>query len=202
MNWREDYKKKVCSPEEAVKKIKSDSRVVICHAAGEPQTIIDAMVQNYKEYKNVEIVHMVALGKCEYMKPEMAGHFRHNGLFLGGGTRDVVNAGNGDYTTSFFFEIPKLFKKGGSMPVDVALIQVSTPDEHGYCSMGITCDYTKAAAENAKCVIAQVNKFMPRVLGDNFIHISEIDVIVERDEPIIVLNPPRIGDIERKIGEY
>lgn len=111
MDWREDYKRKVCSPEEAVKKIKSDSRVVICHAAGEPQTVVDAMVQNYKEYKNVEIVHMVALGKCEYMKPEMKGHFRHNGLFLGGGTRDVVNAGNGDYTTSFFLKYLNFLKK-------------------------------------------------------------------------------------------
>ena len=92
MDWKEEYKKRVYSPEEAVKKIKSNNRVVICHAAGEPQTLVDAMVKNYKEYENVEIVHMVPLGKCEYMKPEMAGHFRHNGLFLGGGTREAVSA--------------------------------------------------------------------------------------------------------------
>jgi 4-hydroxybutyrate CoA-transferase len=201
MDWREEYKEKLCDASQAVKNIKSGDRVVIGHASGEPQTLVRAMVDNYKSYEDVEIVHMVAMGEGKYMEPDMEKHFRHNGLFLGGSTREAVAEGRGDYTPSFFFEIPSLFKDK-ILPVDVALIQVSKPDDHGYCSFGISCDYTKGAAENAKIVIAQVNDYMPRTLGECFIHIRDIDYIVEASEPLIELAAPKIGNVERKIGEY
>ena len=143
---------------------------------------------------------MVAMGDSEYVKPGMEDHFRHNALFVGGSTRDAVNAGRADFTPIFFYEIPSLFKK--NLPVDVALVQVSKPDKHGYCSYGVSVDYTKPACESAKIVIAQVNEYMPRTLGDSFIHVSDMDYIVEYNEPLIELPPAKIGDIEKKIGEH
>lgn len=198
--WQEIYKKKLVSSVEAVQHIKSGDRVVIGHACSEPTELVNAMVENKNQYKNVEIIHMVAMGKSQYTDPEMADHFRHNALFVGGSTRKAVNENRADYTPSFFYEIPRLFNEK-YLPVDVALIQVSSPDKHGYCSYGLSNDYTKSATEAAKLVIAQVNDKMPRTLGDNFIHISQIDYIVEKSEELIELPPPKIGEVEKAIGE-
>lgn len=200
MDWKEIYKQKLREPEEVVKLIKTGNRVVIGHAAAEPTALVDAMVKNCKQYENVEIVHMVALGKCEYTKPEMSKHFKHNALFVGGSTRESVKECISDYTPTFFYQVPKLFKKG-YLPIDVALVEVSKPDEHGFCSFGVSCDYTKTGAECAKIVIAEVNNQMPRTFGDNFIHVSEIDYIVESSRPLIELQPPKITDVEKAIGE-
>ncbi|WZL74489.1 acetyl-CoA hydrolase/transferase C-terminal domain-containing protein [Clostridiaceae bacterium 35-E11] len=201
MGWQEIYKQKLVSAEDAVKHIQSGNRVVTGHAVSEPVQLVDAMLKNKDQYENVEIVHMVAMGKGEYTKPEMAPHFRHNALFVGASTREAVQAGRADYTPCFFTEIPRLFKEG-YLPVDVALIQLSRPDEHGYCSFGLSNDYTKPAAENAKLVIAEMNDQMPRTMGDSFIHISELDYIVETSYPVIELKPPKIGEIEKAIGEH
>lgn len=198
--WKRIYKNRLTSADEAVKNIKSGNRVVIGHACSEPTKLVKAMVDNKEQYEDVEIVHMVAMGKSEYTKPEMRGHFRHNALFVGGSTREAVNQNRADYTPSFFYEIPRLFTDN-YLPVDVALIQVSTPDEHGYCSYGLSNDYTKPASECARLVIAEVNDKMPRTLGDNFIHVSNMDYIVENSTELIELNAPKIGDIERAIGE-
>ncbi|MGH4138836.1 acetyl-CoA hydrolase/transferase family protein [Clostridium sp.] len=200
MNLKEIYKSKVITAEQAAGKIKSGNRVVIGHACGEPTAVIDAMVANSEAYDNVEIVHMVAMSKSEYAKPGMEKHFRHNSLFVGGSTRKAVNSGRADFTPCYFSEVPGLFE--GSLPVDVALIQVTVPDEHGYCSFGVSNDYTKPAAECAKLVIAEVNNKMPRTMGDSFIHVSEIDFIVESNHQIIELAPPKIGDVEKAIGEH
>lgn len=143
---------------------------------------------------------MVAMGTAPYCQPGMEKHFRHNALFVGGSTRKAVEEGRADYTPCFFHEIPRLFTDG-CLPVDVAFIQVSLPDERGYCSFGISVDYTQPAAQAAKLVIAQVNKNMPYTYG-NGIHLKDIDFIVEKDEPLIELPPPKIGETERKIGEY
>ncbi|WP_123052873.1 acetyl-CoA hydrolase/transferase C-terminal domain-containing protein [Clostridium sp. JN-1] len=201
MSWEELYKDKIVSAEEAVSKIKSNDRVVVGHAVGEPSTLIDAMVKNKESYENVEIVHMLAMGKGEYVKEGMEKHFRHNSLFVGASTRDAVNSGRADYTPCFFYEVPRLFKEG-YMKVDVALVQVSKPDEHGYCSFGVSNDYTKPAADCAKIVIAEVNENMPRTMGDSFIHVSNIDYIVETSHPIIELKQPKIGKVEKAIGKY
>ncbi|SFM86136.1 acetyl-CoA hydrolase/transferase family protein [Thermodesulforhabdus norvegica] len=199
--WKEEYKKKLKTPDEAVTAIKSGDRVVLAHACGEPQVLVKALVDRAPELEDVEIVHMVAMGKAEYCKPGMEKHFRHNSLFVGATTREAVQQGRADYTPCFFSEIPRLFREG-YLPVDVALIQVSPPDRHGFVSLGISVDYTKAAAECAKTVIAQVNPLMPRTYGESFLHISQIDILVEYEEPLIELPRPSIGDVERRIGEF
>jgi len=199
MNWKTVYTRRLTTADEAVKNMKSGDRVAISHAAGEPSHIISAMVSNKESYKDVEIVHMVPLGGCEYIKPGMEPYFRHNALFVGAKTRESIKSGHGDFTPCYFSQIPKMFKN--DLPLDVALVHVSTPDEHGYCSFGVAVDYSKPAAEHAKLVIAQVNPRMPRTLGDTFMHVSDFDFIVEHDAPIIELPPPQITDVEKAIGE-
>lgn len=201
MDWKEIYNKKQTTAEEAVKAVSSGQRVVIGHACGEPQSLVDAMVNQAARLENVEIVHMVAMGKAKYCQPGMEKHFTHNALFVGGSTRKAVNEGRAVYTPCFFSEIPRLFRNG-SLPVDAALIQVSKPDEHGYCSFGVSVDYTRPAALAAKTVIALVNDQMPRTLGDCFIHVSELDYIVEASVPLIELPKPEISEVEEKIGYH
>ena len=200
MNWKEEYADKIVSVQEAVSHVQSGDRIVFSHACGEGQYLTDELVNQAERLENVEIVHMVAMGTAPYCQPGMEKHFRHNALFVGGSTRKAVEEGRADYTPCFFHEIPRLFTDG-CLPVDVAFIQVSLPDERGYCSFGISVDYTQPAAQAAKLVIAQVNKNMPYTYG-NGIHLKDIDFIVEKDEPLIELPPPKIGETERKIGEY
>ncbi|MEG1255606.1 acetyl-CoA hydrolase/transferase C-terminal domain-containing protein [Clostridium sp.] len=200
MSIKEEYKSKLVTAEKAVTYIKSGDRVVLQHAAGEPIAIVDAMVKNKNSYDNVEIVHLVALGKGEYTKPEMEGHFIHNSIFVGGSTRQAVLEGRADFTPCYFSEVPRLFRQG-YLPVDVTLITITPPDKHGYCSLGVSVDYTKPSLECSKLVIAQVNKNMPRTYGDSLVHISQIDYIVESDTDIIEITPPTIGDVEKAIGE-
>jgi 4-hydroxybutyrate CoA-transferase len=139
----------------------------------------------------------VQSGSC---RAEYADAFYHKSLFVGASSREAVKDGRGDYIPVFFHEIPKLFCEG-YLPPDVVLIQVP-PDKHGFCSFGISVDYTKPASQVAKTVVAQVNPKMPRTHGDAFIHVSEIDHIVERDQDIIELQPPRIGPVEEAIGKH
>jgi 4-hydroxybutyrate CoA-transferase len=200
MTWQNYYKDHCVTALEAVSKIKSGDRVVVGHAVGEPSFVIDAMIKNCEKLHDVEIVHMVCMGKAEYCKPEMASHFRHNAIFVGGLARDAIFEGRGDYTPCFFSEVPKMFTEG-YLPVDVALIQVTPPDKHGYVSLGVSVDYTKAAATSAKITVAQVNERMPRTLGDSFLHVSEIDYFVEANAEIIELQPPTISKVEEEIGE-
>jgi 4-hydroxybutyrate CoA-transferase len=199
MDWKAIYKERLITAPEAVKRIKSGNRVVIGHAVGEPTHVIDAMVANKDAYKDVEIIHMVAMGKAAYAQPGMEPHFRHNALFVGGSTRETVKSGHGDFTPCFFHRIPEALST--ALKPDVVLMQVSPPDNHGFCSCGVSVDYTKGAAEVAGTVIAQVNKNMPRTLGDTFLHVSQLHCIVEHDAPIIELKPPQISDVEKGIGE-
>lgn len=202
MDWKEYCAAKICSVEEALGKIRSGDRVVISHATNEPGKLIEALpacAEKY-DYKDVEIVHMVPMGSAPYCAPEMAERFRHNALFVGGPTRDAVSQNRADYTPVFFHEIPDLVRH--QLRADVALIQVSEPDEHGYCSFGMSCDYTKPAAEAAALRIAQVNANVPRAMGDNFIHVDTLEYIVPADTPLIELQPPVIGEVQKKIGEH
>lgn len=202
MSWKKDYADKICTAEEAVSHIKSGNRVVVAHACSEPAALMNAMISCAEEYdyRDVEIVHMVPMQGAPYCAPELADRFHHNGFFLGGGTKEAVAEKRGDFTPCFFSEVPQLVRT--SMRADVALLQVSEPDEHGYCSYGLSCDYTKPAAEAATIRIAQVNKNMPRTMGENFIHLSEIDHIVTADMPLIQLQPPKISEAQKKIGEH
>jgi len=200
MDWRADYAGKVTTAAEALKAVKSGDRVVFAHACGEPLELVDALVARAPELRDVEIVHMVAMGKGEYARPEYAESFFHNSVFVGASTRDAIHNGRGDYVPTHFHEIPGLFT-GGYLPPDVVLAQVSPPDKHGWCSFGISVDYTKPAASVAETVIALVNPNMPRTHGDAFIHVSDIGIAVESEAPIIELPPPRIGPVEEAIGK-
>ena len=201
MDWKTDYAARLTTAAEAMKCVKSGDRVVFAHACGEPLDLVDALVARAGELDAVEINHMVAMGKGEYCRPEYADSFYHKSLFVGASSRAAVKDGRGDYVPVFFSEIPKLFCEG-YLPPDVALIQVSPPDKHGFCSCGISVDYTKPAAQVAGSVIAQVNPSMPRTHGDSFLHVSDIDAFVESEQDLIELQPPKIGPVEEAIGRH
>ncbi len=199
MSCQQEYESKKTTLESAVNAVKSGNRVVAGHAAGEPVILIEELVRQKDRLQNVEIVHMVPMGKCEYCQTEgMEKHIRHNAIFAGSPSRKAIKENRADYTPVFFSEVPRLFKEG-ILPVDAAFIQVSEPDENGDCSYGISVDYTKAAADSARIVIAEVNKQMPRTFN-SFINISDIDYIVESDRPMVELQPPKITELEQKIG--
>ena len=198
--WRSKYRDKIVSAKAALAVVKSGDRVVLGHAAGEPQALTNALVARADELRDVEIVHMVAMGPAKYAQPGMEKSFRHNGFFLGGPTRKAVADGRADYTPCFFSEIPRLFKEG-ILPVDVGLIQVTPPDADGFCSYGVSVDYTQAVTENARIVIAQMNSELPRTGGAK-VSLDALTFIVEEDEPVLALQPPRIGEVERRIGEH
>ena len=198
-NWIAYYEERRTTAAEAVKHIHSGDRVVIGHACGEPSALIDAMVADAAAYRDVEIVHMVAMGKGEYCKPEYEKNFRHNAIFVGGSTRKALEEGRADFTPCFFYEVPKRFEE--QMPVDVALVMCTPPDETGECSLGVSVDYTMAAVKNAKTVIAQINPQMPWTGPYSTINIRDIDYIVEQEAPVIELKSGVIGDVEKAIGE-
>ena len=183
-NIRQKYSSKFVTPDEAVKVIKSGNRVYIQSGCAYPQRLVEAMTARKDELYNVELCHLMVFGEVPYMKPEMEGHFRHNGFFLGGNTRKQVKEGKADFMPIFLSEIPNLIKHDTKHNVDVVLIQVSPPDMHGFCSMGVAVDCTKAAVHVSKYVIAQINPLMPRVHGDSFIHISDIDFAFEYEQQL------------------
>lgn len=201
MDWKEKYKMKIVTASEAVSHIRSGDRVVVGHACGSPEVLLKAMVENRNAYKNVEVVHMVAMGPSEYCLPENSAHFVHNSLFAGANSRLAIAEGRAKFTPCHFSQIPRLFTEK-ILPADVTLCMVSPPDEHGYCSFGISVDYTKPAAESSQIVIAEMTPHMPRTLGDSFIHLSRIDYIVEADSKPLVLAPPKITPNDEKIGGY
>jgi 4-hydroxybutyrate CoA-transferase len=200
MDWRDDYKRKLCSAKDALGHIKSGDRIVVGHATGEPTYLLQVLVENAARYEDVEIIHMVSMGKAEYCKQEYQRNFRHNSLFAGGSSRKAIEEGRGDFTPVFFSEIPDLLRT--RLHPNAVLLNLSPPDEHGYCSFGVSVDYTKPAAECADIRIAQINKHMPRTYGDSFIHVSDLDHIVEQDYPLIELPIPEISEVERAIGEH
>ena len=159
MSWKEYYKDRCICPDEAALKVKSGDRVVLGHAAAEPTVLTDALVRNHQKFQNVEIVHMLSLGKSEYCNPGMEKHFCHNSLFVGSKVRNCVNDTSADFTPCYFSQVPSLFTDG-LLPVDVTFVQMSVPDSHGYCSLGVSVDYGKSALESSKLVSAQVNEKM------------------------------------------
>ena len=201
MDWKTTYKDRLTTAEDAVSRISSGSRVVVGHASGSPETLLKALVKKSGAHKNTEIVHMVAMGSCDYCLPEYSKNFTHNSLFAGSASRLPLEEGRAVFTPCHFSQIPRLFTEK-ILPVDAALCMLSEPDEHGFCSFGISVDYTKPSAEAAKIVIAEVTPHMPRTLGNSFIHVSQIDHIVETNSKPIVLNTPKINEIDEKIGGY
>jgi acyl-CoA hydrolase len=165
------------SVEEAIKKIGSGNRVFLHGSAATPVFLVNALLKRHEELRNVEIVSITSLGDVDFDDPQYKKSFFFNSLFISANTRKVVNSDMGDYVPVFLSQIPQLFKKD-ILPLDVALVQVSPPDTHGYCTLGTSVDIALAAVQNAKYVIAQVNPKMPRTHGDGFIHINKIDAVV------------------------
>jgi acyl-CoA hydrolase len=187
--------------EEAVSVIKSGSRVFIHSVAAAPRRLIEAMTARAPELRVVEIVSLHTEGPAPYAAPELAKSFRVNALFVAANVRRAVEEGRADYLPVFLSEVPSLFRTG-ILPLDVALVHVSPPDRHGFCSLGVSVDVTRAAVQTARTVIAQVNPRMPRTHGDGLIHIDQIDAMVEVDEPIHEVPPSVLTDHERAIGRH
>ena len=201
MSWVDDYKKKKVSLQEAVSVVKSNNRVYISGNAASPLKLMEALARRKEELKNVEITHVLLFGDDPLSKPGMEKHFRHNSLFVGPADRVAVNEGRADYIPVFLYEIPSLFYLN-YLPLDVAFLHLSPPDEHGFMSFGVECLASKAAAETAKIVVAEVNEKMPRTLGDSFIHVSRVHKIVEVSEDLPELEQIPFTEVEKKMGSY
>ena len=200
-NWRQHYEKRVVDARTALSHIKPGHRIVIGSACGAPQALIRELAVWPPTLTDIEIVHLLTFGDAPYVDPKFDGIFRHNAFFIGDNVRTAVSAGRADYTPIMLSEIPNLFKTK-RLSIDAALITVTPPDEFGYCSLGISVDLTRSAADNARLVIAQVNPYMPRVLGNSFIHVEEIDFFVEHAEPIVEYMYEPQGEVADKIGYH
>ncbi|OMP31727.1 acetyl-CoA hydrolase/transferase family protein [Mangrovimonas sp. DI 80] len=192
---------KSVTAEEAVKIVKSNDKVYLQAAAAAPQVLIKALTERHEELRNVEICQLHTEGEAPYANPELRDSFHVNSFFLGKNVRHTLQAGNGSYTPVFLSELPLLFKRN-IVDLQVALIHVSVPDRHGYCSLGVSVEATLAAIDNADYVIAQVNKQMPRTFGDGIIHVSEIDAFVDCNEPLPIHHVAKPSDLENTIGDY
>jgi acetyl-CoA hydrolase len=183
MNWDDIYRRKVTDVEGALSVIRSGHRLYLAGGAGVPTTLTEGLTRRAPELRDVEITHILTFAEAPYAAPELRDSFRVNALFIGANVRPAVQAGYADFTPVFLSEIPGLFRNG-ALPIDAALISLSPPDEHGFCSFGVECGTTKPAAEAAGVIIAEVNRQMPRTLGDSFIHVSRLHHIVEVDRPL------------------
>jgi acyl-CoA hydrolase len=204
-DWKGAYPQKFVSEEVIFGHIHRGDTIFIGSACAEPQHLVHAMIRYVKSHPkaffDAEVLHVRTLGVAPYTSEKFRQNFRHNSFFIGDSTREAVNQGMADYTPVFLSKVPDLFR-GGLARVDVALVQTSLPDDHGYLSLGISVDIVKAATEAASVVVAQVNRFMPRVHGDAFIHIDDIDFILPYDEPLLEYSPGADTDIVQRIGKY
>ncbi|MGV7106877.1 acetyl-CoA hydrolase/transferase family protein [Flavobacterium sp. U410] len=192
---------KYVSAAEALKVVQSGNRVYVQAAAATPTVLTKALADRASELRNVEVCHLHTEGDAPYSNPDLAESFHVNSFFIGANVRHTIEAGNGSYTPVFLSELPHLFRNK-ILNIDVALIHVSPPDSHGYCSLGVSVEATVAAIENAKCIIAQVNPNMPRTFGDGILHVTEIDYLVEVNLPIHAHDVIPFSKEEEKIGEY
>lgn len=202
---KEEYPEKLLSEEQIFSHIHRGNRIFVGTGCGEPQYLVQALVQyvesHPKAFFDAELFHVWTLGVAPYTDQIFRSNFRHNSFFIGNNTRDAINQGLADYTPLFLSQVPELFRRK-LVPIDVALIQTSPPDSHGYMSLGVSVDITKPAAENASLVIAQVNSNMPRVHGDTFIHIDEVDFVIPHDEPLLEYKSDVPDEIAQRIGKY
>ena len=201
--WERIYHERMTTAEEAVQVIQSGQRVFLTGNCSVPQKALAALVKRARagEVENVEIVQVLTVGDADYVSPDLAGKLRVNTLFISANVRKAVHEGRADFTPIFLSEIPGLFRSG-QLPLDVALIHVSPPDEHGFCSFGIEVGITKPAAESAKYVIAEVNDRMPRALGDSFIHVSKIDKFIPVSYNLPEMPQGSPGEVQMRIAEY
>jgi acyl-CoA hydrolase/GNAT superfamily N-acetyltransferase len=204
-DWKRQFPKKFELLEVIYNHIHRGDTIFIGSACAEPQHLVQELIRyvksNPKAFFDAEVLHVRSLGVAPYATEKFKQNFRHNSFFIGDSTRDAINKGLADYTPIFLSQVPELFYRGLAR-VDIALIQTSLPDEHGYLSLGISVDIVKAAAEVAKLVVVQVNSHMPRVLGDTFIHVDDVDFIVPYDELILEYGPEADTEIAQGIGKY
>lgn len=199
MNWESIYRHKVVEPSVAISHIVSGKRVYVGGGAGGPAVLIDALCERAPELRDVELIHILTFIGAPYIDPKYEGSFRDNSLFIGHNVRKAVQEGRADFTPIFLSEIPGLFQRN-ILPIDVALISVSPPDEHGFCSYGVEVGTTKPAADSARVIVAEVNQQMPRTLGDSFIHVSRLSQVVETDYPLPEAVQGRNTDEYLRIG--
>jgi 4-hydroxybutyrate CoA-transferase len=181
--WNKIFESRMVSADEAVQHIQSRQRLFLTGNASVPQKLLSALVKHAPNLEDVEICQALTIGPADYVSPEMEGHLRVNTMFISANIRKAVHEGRADFTPVLLSEFPLLFKRG-ILPLDVSLIHVSPPDEHGFCSLGIEVGLTKSAADSSKLVIAEVNEQMPRTLGDSFIHVSRLNYVVPVDYPL------------------
>ena len=199
MSWETHYRNRLMTADEALCCVKSGMRVYIQPGCAEPETLVEALLRRAPAVHDVEIVHMMTMGCAPYVAPEMEGHFRHNAMFIGGNVREAINNGRADFTPIYLSEIEGLFESG-AMPIDVALLELSPPDSHGFCSFGVGVDTSVTAAKVAGHVVAQINDQMPRTYGDSFIHVTDLDSIVESSRPLCALKRPVLTDLHHAIA--
>ncbi|MPM65759.1 Butanoate coenzyme A-transferase [bioreactor metagenome] len=199
-NWKTDYSKKMRTLDEILKLIPSDCSMITSHDAAEPRAFLAAMAAHKNAYKNVNIFMTHALEEAPYCAPGTEGHFHLSTCFAGAETRRAVNMRRADFITGFYSERPRLI--GTTIPVDIAVLSLSAPDKHGYCSFGVTVDYQMKLARTARLVIGIINRYMPRTLGHEHIHISDLDYVLELDEPLTQSPSSPAGDVELAIGRH
>ena len=204
-DWKRQFPAKFEPLEVIYNRIHRGDTIFIGSACAEPQHLVQELIRyvksNPKAFFDAEVLHVRSLGVAPYATEKFKQNFRHNSFFIGDSTRDAINKGLADYTPIFLSQVPELFYRG-LVRIDIALIQTSLPDEHGYLSLGISVDIVKAAAEMAKLVVVQVNSHMPRILGDTFIHVDDVDFIVPYDELILEYGPEADTEIAQNIGKY
>jgi len=193
------YRRKAVSADEAVSHISSGQRLFLTGNCSVPQQILAALVKRAPALTDVELIHVLTMGPADYVAPELEGHLRVNTLFISDNVRQAVNEGRADFTPVFLSEIPGLFRNG-QLPLDAALVHVSPPDEHGFCSFGVEVGVTKPAAQSARLVIAEVNAQMPRTLGDAFIHFSKLDYVVPVDYPLAEMQMGETSELATRIA--
>ena len=207
-NWQEKYKSMISTAEEAVATVRPGQRIFIATAGAQPLRLVKALVARHKDLADTQIIHSITLGEAPYAYDELSDHFSVNTFFVGANVRKTIQAGYGDYTPISLSDVPRLFSSG-QMPLDVALIQVTPPDLQGRCSLGISVDIVKSAAANAGLVIAQVNPQMPWTMGDSFINVFDLDILVPVDEPLTettemgyIIDNVRTGEMASGSGSY
>ncbi len=201
MNWETIFRSKISDAQSALDDIQSNSRIYLGGGAGTPRILVDALIARAADLCDVEITHILTFADAPYARPEFEKSFRVNALFIGNNVRQAVQEGRADFTPVFLSEIPSLFRDG-TLPLDVALISVGPPDEHGFCSFGVEVGTTKPAAEEARVIIAEINYQMPRTLGDSFIHIGRLTHIVEVDYALPEVPQGGSSDLHLRVGAY
>jgi acyl-CoA hydrolase len=192
---------RIVSPAEAVAGIESGHQVYVHCAAATPSVLLDALVSRASELHDVGMIHLHTEGPGPHLTPAMDGHFRHRALFVGPNARAAVNDGRADYVPVFLSDVPDLFDRG-TLPLDAVLVNATPPDAHGFCSLGVSVEAMHAAIRAARTVIVQLNRAMPRTLGESFVHVDDIDLAIEVDVPPYEHVEPPVGDVERRIGEH